>query len=339
MMGFTVRMSRRRIAMGTLGILLLASSCTTGERPVLAPGLDATTTPPDPETTEALVDDDGDRTAAMLDAGPVRALITPTGVVVPVLGEDENGYRIVTPCGLDGSIVWGTPIHSARVALDPGHGGEVETGAVGPNGLAEKDLNLDVVKRAARILEERGISVVLTRTSDYRVPLAVRAQIGNELDVEVMVSVHHNAPTANRSPIPGTEIFVQLENEESRRLGGLLYEEIVSALTPFDVSWSTAPDAGALAVINENGENSYGMVRRPLMPAVLAEFGYLSNPSEAELFATEAYLDAASLALADGVGRFLETEDSGSGFVDEPRRFSPGGGTGGANGCVDPALE
>ena len=337
-MGFTVRMLRRSIAMGTL-TLLVASGCATGERPVLAPKPQPSTTEPAAGLTAdaeaALANDE----AAAVDAGPVRALVTPTGIVVPVLGQDESGYQIVTPCGLDGSIVWGTPIRQARVALDPGHGGDVETGAVGPNGLAEKDLNLDVVKRAARLLEDRGISVVLTRTADYRVPLAVRAQIGNELDVEVMVSVHHNAPTANRSAIPGTEIFVQLESDESRRLGGILYEEIVSALTPFDVAWTTAPDAGALAVINGEGENSYGMVRRPLMPAVLAEFGYLSNQPEADLFATEAYLEAASLALADGVERFLETEDAGSGFIDEPRQFSPGGGTGGSNGCVDPPLE
>ena len=268
-----------------------------------------------------------------------RALITPTGIVAPIVVDLGDSYVVTTPCGNKSEVVWGITLSTVDVVLDPGHGGDVETGAVGPNGLAEKDLNLDVARRTARELEQRGISVVLTRTADYRMPLSVRAEIANRLRARALVSIHHNAPNANPSDIPGTEVFVQQDSDESRRLGGILWEEIVDALGQFDVAWTTATDAGAVLVLNDDGNESYGMIRRPEVPAVLAELGYLSNPPEAELFETLEYRQVAAVALADSIERFLSTEDAGSGFVADPRTFNPSGLTGGSNGCEDPPLE
>lgn len=333
---------------------MLASSCATGERPTLAPD----TTPPQGSTTLAESTDDvetddgaggsvGDTQSpsAQLGAEPeppvetARAAITPTGVIVPVLGVEDGRYLIRTPCGLDGTIGLGIPIETVRIVLDPGHGGDIETGAVGANGLQEKDLNLAVAERTARELNARGISTILTRTADYRIPLAVRAEIGNQLGAEGMISIHHNAPNWEPSEIPGTEVFIQTGSPESRRLGGLIWEETVAGLSQFDVEWTTNDDAGALRVINDRDEDSYGMIRRPEMPAVLAELGYISNPPEAELFATDEYVEVASIALANAVERWLETPDPGAGFVDVPRIFTPSGATGGADGCLDPDLE
>lgn len=271
-------------------------------------------------------------------AGPARALITPTGVVVPVVGETDRYYLVTSPCGKQTRVVWGTPLSEIDVVLDPGHGGDVETGSVGANGLIEKELNLIVAKRTARILESRGYTVLLTRTADYRMPLSVRAEIANRLDAQLIVSIHHNAPNANTSDVPGTEVFVQPDSDESIRLGGLLHEEIVEALTPFDVDWTSATDAGTLVVLNGEGDSAYGMVRRPKVPAVLAELAYMSNEPEANLFETDAYRTAASNALADGIERWLSTDDEGSPLVEEPRIFSPSGLTGGTDGCVDPDL-
>ncbi len=281
---------------------------------------------------------DGGELAMEEDDTTPRVLITPTGVVVPIISNLSGSYSVMTPCGNRARVVWGTTIHRADIALDPGHGGAVETGAVGPNGLTEKDLNLDIAKRTARLLESRGISVVLTRTSDYRIPLATRAEIANVLEVEALVSIHHNAPTANTSPTPGTEVFIQDGDDESARLGGLLQEEIVDALDQFDVEWSIATDPGAIVVLNDSGDNAYGMIRRPEMPAVLAELGYIANAEEAELFATDRYRNVAAAALADGIERWLTSDDPGSGFRDEPRIFTPSGGTGGSDGCEDPEL-
>lgn len=321
--------------------MLLGAACSDAARPRLSDE----TLPTVPDVEQGLVEADEvdetadePETAAMVDEGPPRALITPTGVVVPIIAELSDSYSVRTPCGNRAQVRWGFPIWAADVVLDPGHGGSVETGAVGPNGLTEKELNLEVAKRTARILEDRGISVLLTRTWDYRLPIQTRAEIANVLEAKVIVSIHHNAPNANPSTTPGTEVFIQDGVAESARLGGILQEEIVAALDQFDIDWTTATDAGALVVLNADEDDAYGMIRRPEMPAALAEFGYLSNPPEAELFATVEYQDVAATALADGIERWLTTDDPGSGFQDEPRRFTPTGGTGGTDGCVDPEL-
>ena len=320
-----------------LASLLFAAACSDPPRPRISeetlpvvPELDEDAASGEPEV-------DDEEPVPFVDDTP-RVLITPTGVVVPIVNTLSTSYSVLTPCGNQASVSWGTPISTADIVLDPGHGGAVETGAVGINGLAEKDLNLEIAKRTARILESRGISVVLTRTADYRIPLSTRAEIANVLEAQAIISIHHNAPNANSSPTPGTEVFIQDGVPESARLGGLLQEEVVAALDQFDVVWSIASDAGAIVVLNDSGDNSYGMIRRPEMPAVLAELGYLSNPLEEALFATTEYQDVAAMALADGIDRWLNTDDPGSGFRDEPRRFTPTGGTGGSDGCEDPDL-
>lgn len=325
-----------RVLSVLLASLLFAAACSEPPRPRISDE----TLPTIPDVGDAAGDLDANgeiEPVPFVDDTP-RVLITPTGVVVPIVSTMTNSYSVLTPCGNRDRVIWGTPISTADVVLDPGHGGSVETGAVGPNGLTEKELNLEVAKRTARILESRGIAVVLTRTADYRIPLATRAEIADVLDAKAIISIHHNAPNANPSSTPGTEVFIQDGVPESARLGGLLHEEIVAALDTFDLNWTIASDAGAIVVLNDSGLNSYGMIRRPEMPAVLAELGYISNPEEAELFATVEYQDTAATALADGIERWLTTQDPGSGFRDSPRLFTPSGGTGGSDGCEDPEL-
>lgn len=318
-----------------LASLLFAAACSDPPRPRISD--EPLPTVPELDAENEALEVEGNEPVPFVDDTP-RVLITPTGVVVPIVSTLTTSYSVLTPCGNRARISWGYPISSADVVLDPGHGGAVETGAVGPNGLTEKELNLEVAKRTARILESRGISVVLTRTADYRIPLSTRAEIANVLEAKAIVSIHHNAPNANPSPTPGTEVFIQDGVPESARLGGLLQEEIVAALDQFEVNWTISSDAGAIVVLNDSGLNSYGMIRRPEMPAVLAELGYLSNAEEAELFATTEYQQVAATALADGIDRWFNTGAPGSGFRDEPRRFTPSGGTGGSDGCEDPEL-
>ncbi|MFW2382530.1 MAG: N-acetylmuramoyl-L-alanine amidase family protein [Acidimicrobiales bacterium] len=318
-----------------VGLALTVASCASEDRPFLLPpdavqAATPTTVVAEPTTT----------TSTTVDLGEPLALVSPTGVIVPILDANEGGYLVQTPCQAEATLVFGTPLYRVDVVLDPGHGGDIETGAVGPNGLTEKDLNLRLSKSAARKLEDRGITVALTRTSDYRVPLATRAQIADTLEAEALVSVHHNAPVLSVSDEPGTEVFYQTDSLESARLGGLIQEEVVGALSQFtDVNWVRARDAGVVGVLKPDGTESYGMIRRPETTAVLAEFGYLANRSEAELFATDEYIEVASEALANAVQRFLETDQAGAAVNAENRTFTPTGGTGGVGGCEDPALE
>jgi N-acetylmuramoyl-L-alanine amidase len=249
----------------------------------------------------------------------------------------DPGYRVLTPCGNDRFITGGTPLHAATVVVDPGHGGPVDTGSVGQNGLPEKVVNLRVARLVAEILNDAGIETVLTRTDDYASPLFVRANLADSLDAEVMVSIHHNGPTPGPSAEPGTEVFVQDGSEASARLGGLLWESAREALGIFDVTWAAAEDAGVMTVLNSRGSNAYGILRHPETTTVLVELGYMSNPPEAELFATPLYPRIAAKAVAGAVTSFLEAEENaGSGFV-EGRVFNPGPGIG-RDVCTDPGL-
>ncbi|MEX1091554.1 MAG: N-acetylmuramoyl-L-alanine amidase [Acidimicrobiia bacterium] len=265
-------------------------------------------------------------------------LITPSGVVVALL--DQNGDRFVirTPCGVETTIEGGTPVGDVEVVIDPGHGGDPDPGAVGANGLTEEEINLRVSRVVQQVLSERGVKSVLTRTANYSSTLGVRAALADQAAARVLVSIHHNAPTANLGDEPGTEVFVQSTSANSRRLGGLIYEHVFDAFDQFDILWSRAPDAGVLEVLNTRGTDAYGMVRSPETVAVLAELGYISNRPEAELYATSEYVTVAAQAVADAIVAYLETDAPGSGFIAAPRVFTPNRGISG-NVCEDPALS
>lgn len=267
---------------------------------------------------------------------PTLGLISPSGVPVAVLEETRSGFLIMTPCGFESEIGGGTRLGPTTVVLDPGHGGDSDTGAVGSNGLAEKQINLHVATATAEVLTERGISSVLTRVFDYTSPLFVRANLADTLQAEVMVSIHHNAPTPGPSDEPGVEVFIQSESDSSARLGGLLWQGTKSALAVFDVSWTAAADAGVMTVLNNRGHDAYGIIRHPETPTALIELGYISNPPEAELYTRPAYVQAASRALADAIEQYLSTDDRGAGFV-EGRVFNPQPGVG-QEVCTDREL-
>lgn len=282
----------------------------------------ATTLPPGPRSDE------------------VRALITPTGVVVPVLGGREGAWRVGTPCGGTATVPHGTPLHGATVVLDPGHGG-VETGATGPNGLVEKDLNLTVSLLAEKALEREGATVVLTRTADYRVTLEARAQLIQRLRPPLFVSIHHNGGPDGPSDKPGTEMYYQVRSPASKRLAGLLYEEVFAVFADREgVTWHANVDAGAKYRRNDSGGDYYGILRRTNgVTGVLSEALFLSSsPSEAELLAQPDVQAAQAEAITRAVRRFMLGTAPGSGFVEPIPRTTPGGPGGGSSGCEDPAL-
>ncbi|MBI1842988.1 MAG: N-acetylmuramoyl-L-alanine amidase, partial [Actinobacteria bacterium] len=204
-------------------------------------------------------------TTVTVPSGPdprAKALQTATGVIVPVLGVTAEGYRVRTPCGREASVTGGKPLRQATVVLDPGHGG-VETGSVGANGLVERDLNLEIAHRVVSLLEQAGVSVVLTRMHDYRITIATRAEIALGLAPRAFVSIHHNGGSDGPSMKPGTETFFQIASTESRRLAGLIQEELFATFaTHRDIAWEADSDAGAKYRPNASGGDYYGILRR-----------------------------------------------------------------------------
>jgi N-acetylmuramoyl-L-alanine amidase len=302
-----------------LVVAALVAGCTAGgDAAVPTPTTTTTTTPP-----------------------VAKAVVTPSGVVAPVEEVLAEGWRVTTPCSASAVVTGGTPLFEADVVLDPGHGGK-ETGSVGANGLVERDLNLAVANLAKDALEDRGYSVVLTRTRDMEMTLKARADVARALDAKAFVSIHHNGGPDGPMGKPGTETYYQHQSRESKRLGGLLYEEVVAAFaTRPGVAWFGNRDAGAKYRVGGNGvDDYYGILRHAKgVPAVLSEALFLSaSPTEAALLARADMQAAEAEAIARAVDRFLTTDDPGSGFVTPLPRFGPAGPGGGAAGCVETPL-
>lgn len=268
-------------------------------------------------------------------------IVSVGGVVLPVIASRQLSWIVRAPCGGSTSLAAGFArdvVDAVDVVLDPGHGGPTEAGAVGPNGLVEADVNLAVARLAAAKLEAAGYRVILTRDGDYRVPIASRAAIADALDAP-LVSIHHNAGEADSAATPGTEVIYRRGDDESRRLAGLIWEESLAQLGDFDADWVAGGDAGATYRLGDDGDDFYGIVREPASIAVLAEMSYIGHATEAALLTKPEFLDAEARAIADGIQRWLETTDPGSGFVKPSYLGSDSGGGGGFVGCVDPSLD
>jgi len=265
------------------------------------------------------------------------ALRTPTGVIAGIVGGAEGAWEIVSPCNNTVTVSTGQLLDRPVVLIDPGHGGS-ETGAVGPAGLTEKELNLNVAKRLEAWLIERDISVLLTRERDYRMALRARTALANAIRPTVFVSIHHNGGSTIDLDTPPTEVFYQEFSAESKRLAGLVYEELERAMTPVSDSWRGTPFEGAQPRFTPSGETLYGILRRSEVPTVISEPFYLDNEHGEGLANDPSVLTIETEALGIAIQRYLSSADPGSGFV-EGDSFTLGNSSGGTDGCVDPALE
>ncbi len=277
-------------------------------------------------------------TSTVARASAPLLLITATGITVPVQGLTSGGWRVVTPCGRTTTLTTGTVLSDIDVVIDPGHGGR-EVGAVA-NGLTESRLNLQVALELQKTLANSGIHAALTRTADYRLPIAARARIINKVRPKLFVSVQHNGGPAAEHAGPGTEVYFQRASPPSKRLAGLVWEELFNRLKNSSSHWVGATDAGAIYRTGEDGKDFHGILRLTNgVPGVLSEAAYISNPSEAALLATPEFRAAEGRSVAAAIKRFLMTKDPGSGYHEPLKRaMHDAGGGGTMNNCRDPAL-
>jgi N-acetylmuramoyl-L-alanine amidase len=344
-------------ASSTSGSVTPPSSAPASTVPTRPPG---TSTSPKPVATSlpvgshqvaasgAFIAGDNGAAVAASAGGAVTGRIR-SGVAMGVDAINGGWAHVVTPCEnklwvrlADGHIQ-----PTADIVLDPGHGGP-ESGAVGQGGLTEKELNLAVARMVADDLAAEGITAVLARTGDYRQTLASRVAVAAALHPKAFISIHHNAePDGPRPQGPGTETYYQIGKEvstaqsaESKRLAGLIYEEVVKALSAFQASWVADTDAGAKYRIGDSGNDYYGVLRISGAGGIvgsLAELAFISNPSEEFLLKQDSVRHAEAAAVTRGIVRYLRTDDPGSGFTTPYPRTEPAGGGGGTEGCVDPS--
>ena len=127
--------------------------------------------------------------------------------------------------------------------------------------------------------------MLVTRTADYRSTLASRGLLSQAAKPKAFVSIHHNAGSTAPSSIPGSEVYHQVASAQSRRLGGLIYEEITRTLSAYQgIVWVAGRDPGVKTRLDDKGDDYYGVVRRTRgSPGVLAELAFITNPTEADL--------------------------------------------------------
>lgn len=134
-----------------------------------------------------------------------------------------------------------------RVAIDPGHGGN-DTGAVGPTGLKEKDVTLDIAHRVAPILaRELKVETLLTRDNDTYVPLELRAARANAFHADLFVSIHCNASEDGQAR--GVQTFSLDASREVDRLAARVAARENAAAAGRPAAASDALDAEVAAIL------------------------------------------------------------------------------------------
>jgi len=224
---------------------------------------------------------------------------------------------------------------SKIIVIDPGHGG-IETGAVGPTGLQEKDIALDLARRLRQILQrDRKLSVVLTRDEDRLVGLDERTAIANHNQADLFLSIHLNA--SSRPKAHGAETYflsTKSTDDEARTLAAL--ENGASGVSDDAVYtvegerrdldlllWDLAQNQylAESSVLAENmqihlneltGTRDRGVRQAPFrvlmgatMPSILVEVGFISNPDEEVQLRADAYRTRVAQAMAAAVYDFL----------------------------------
>lgn len=195
----------------------------------------------------------------------------------------------VTSASADGSVlvveISEPSLRAHIVAIDAGHGGR-DPGAIGPTGLYEKEVVLDVALRVRELLVRSGVRVIMTRETDTFVELADRSRLARAQGATAFVSIHANAstrPAANGSETyyltPQSLVLAQMMQEELGRVPGLANRGVRTA--------------------------NFQVLRENDVPAVLVEVAYLSNVDEEARLRAAAFRQRLAEAVARAVHRFL----------------------------------
>lgn len=183
----------------------------------------------------------------------------------------------------------GKPLAGLKILLDPGHGG-TESGAVGPTGYAEKDLNLYVSKLIGRELIARGATVYLTREDDRALSLPERVALIEQIQPAVSLSIHYNSLPDDGDPINTQGFGVFWYHPQAYSLARVLHNVAVTQgqRPSYGVFW-----------------NNLALARPANTPSVLVEIGFMSNPTEYEWITNPQAQQQMSVAIADGITQWF----------------------------------
>ena len=229
----------------------------------------------------------------------------------------------------------------SRIVLDAGHGGK-DPGAIG-QGLVEKEVTLDIVKRVKRYLEGSGIEAILTRDSDVFVSLWKRADIANKQNADFFISIHANA--APSAYAKGFEVFYLSEavDDSARAIAAaenasLRYESssfadkrpstaLEAILRDIEYTEARAESRELAEYIASSATSDLGTKDRGVkgarfyvlkgadMPAILIEVGFVSNRQDAVRLKNSSYREELAKAIARGILGYSKEYEKTEGFT------------------------
>jgi N-acetylmuramoyl-L-alanine amidase len=229
----------------------------------------------------------------------------------------------------DRSLIRALGLKIGKIVIDAGHGGH-DTGTIGPNGLLEKDVVLDVAKRLGRLLENRlGAEVIYTRQDDTFIPLETRTAIANRERADLFISIHANS--SHDADARGVETYYLNFTSSPEALEVAARENAVSEKSIHELqdlvkkialkekieeSREFAGDVqaslyGGLA-LNNAGIRNRGIKKAPFivliganMPSILAEISFVSNPTDERKLETTEHRQRIAESLYRGVSRYV----------------------------------
>jgi len=216
-----------------------------------------------------------------------------------------------------------------RIVVDAGHGGH-DSGTLGPDGIQEKDVVLDVALRLGQLLKQRlGADVIYTRDDDTFIPLETRTAIANKAQADLFISVHANS--SPDSSARGVETYYlnfttsadalevaarenAVSDESIHQLSDLVKKIALQDKINESREFAADVQQSLYAGLEEGnpGLRDRGVKKAPFvvliganMPSILAEISFLTNPSDAHELRDGAYRQRIAESLYHGVSRYI----------------------------------
>ncbi len=268
------------------------------------------------------------------DAAPSTALVSSHEAAPPPVTSSKLSGDIAPAkrdSSGDRSLVRVFGLKLGRVVIDAGHGGH-DTGTIGPNGLMEKDLVLDVALRLGKLITQQlGAEVVYTRSGDVFIPLEQRTKIANNEKADLFISIH-----ANSSPQPsatGVETFYFNLNADRVSLDLATRENATSVSSISDLNdllhkavlenkleesrefaqkvqsslWTTSLKINSRSRDRGVRQAPFVVLIGASMPSILAEVGFVSNPHDERLLKRADQRQKIAEALLKGISQYAST--------------------------------
>ncbi|MBN2030079.1 N-acetylmuramoyl-L-alanine amidase [bacterium] len=183
----------------------------------------------------------------------------------------------------------GSPFKDIVICLDPGH--RPDLGAVGPTGLAERDVNMGVALHLQEMLESKGAIVVMTREGSQGIDLRARSKLADVVNADILVSIHFNSVPDGTNPWKNNGSSTYYYHPMSRQLATLIHEEVLRELK--------LPDMGVYYA-------DLALCRTTQMVAVLTEEAFMIIPQQEMLLVQPDYQKRCAKAILKGLENFLK---------------------------------